>query len=155
MSAAPSKNDLVEAIYKEEFAKDSDMKTMRKRVMDRVVADKIGSTALASTYFSNAKKKFNPDDVATKAVKVISAIEKLVKGDSNEVYSMVTVDKHKIAVDVKCFENKDTCLEECNKLNKHFVKGLQKRGKPLNTIDVDWVAELDKPYQAEYEGITA
>lgn len=145
-----SKAELCEAIYTEEFAKDSNMDTMRKRCMDRIMAE-IGMTYNgSSTYYSNAKKKIHPNEVASRVAKVMAKVEGNSGGDSQEIYSMVTVDAYKKAVDVKCFESKQSCLEECNRLNKHFVKGLQKRGEKLGVIDETWIAELDKEVAAEY-----
>lgn len=148
---ALKKSELCEVIYTEEKAKAND-NTLRSRGIARIVAELGMTPAGASTYFSNAKNKvegLTPGEKVVKAaVKMLSKID--AKGtESDEVFSMVTLDAHKKAVDVKCFISKQSCLEECNAKNKHFVRGLQKLGAKLGTLDDSWMQEVDAELVAQ------
>ena len=145
MANEVKKSDLVEAIYIAEKAVGDDK--LRGRCIARIVAELGMTDKGASTYFSNAKNKVEGLTPGTKTVKVLARFDE--KEASDEVFSMVTLDAQKKAVDVKCFISKQSCLEECNEKNKHFVRGLQKMGAKLGILDDSWMNEVDPELVAQ------
>lgn len=123
-------------------------KTFRQRCIDRIIAE-VGMTIHgASTYFTNKSQQLGISSTKSSTprstvVEQPSARDMLgeididnlpINARNTQVYSMVTVDKNKIAIDVRCFNDKAYCLDMCNKLNKHFVMGCQQRGSRLNVL---------------------
>lgn len=134
-------------------------KTFRQRCIDRIIAE-VGMTIHgASTYFTNKSQQLGVGSTKTSSprstvVEQPSARDMLgeididnlpINARNTQVYSMVTVDKNKIAIDVRCFNDKAQCLDMCNKLNKHFVKGCQQRGSRLNVLRGERVIEDVSP----------
>lgn len=138
---------------------ESSTKTFRQRCIDRIIAE-VGMTIHgASTYFTNKSQQLGVGSTKTSSprstiVEQPSARDMLgeididnlpINARNTQVYSMVTVDKNKIAIDVRCFNDKAQCLEMCNKLNKHFVMGCQQRGSRLNVLRGERVIEDISP----------
>lgn len=126
-------------------------KSRRQRCISRIESELGMSFHGASTYFSNMAKHLkigSPRGASSAAVvrtieKVVSAGDLACELDPNllpvrtrntEVYSMVTVDSAKVAIDVRCFNDKQTCLDKCNATNKCFIKGHQKKGARLGVL---------------------
>ena len=120
-------------------------KTFRQRCIERII-NELGLTKNgAQTYYNNMAAHMGIATTKERGttVRIASArdcvgemdVSQLRRVPSNvDVYSMVTVDSDRIAVDVRCFNDKTTCLEMCNKMNKHFVRGWQIRGARLNKV---------------------
>lgn len=134
-------------------------KTFRQRCIDRIITE-VGMTIHgASTYFTNKSQQLGVGSTKTSSprstvVEQPSARDMLgeididnlpINARNTQVYSMVTVDKNKIAIDVRCFNDKAQCLDMCNKLNKHFVMGCQQRGSRLNVLRGERVIEDISP----------
>lgn len=119
-------------IIEDEVAKGGDVATLRKRCIDRFQIE-IGMTkAGASTYYSNLHKAQKVE--VPIAIRERAAYDKESFDQGADMYSMVTVDKARRAVDIKVFEDKQKCLDECNKFNRHFIKGIQVIDAPLGTV---------------------
>lgn len=123
---------LCATIIEEEVAKGGDMSTLRKRCIERFQAEINMSKAGASTYYSNLHKAKKVE--VPVAIRERQVYDKDAFDQSIDSFSMVTVDKAKRAVDVKVFVDKQKCLDECNKLNRHFIRGIQIIDAPLGTI---------------------
>ena len=121
------KYQAVRAIIEQEQQKTSDV-TIRQRCIARIKAEVGMSDAGASTYFSNMHKAMGG------TVRPVVPVAVSTETTKEPVFSMVTVDAAKRAIDVRCFTDKNACLEKCNELNKHFIIGHQKRGAPLGTF---------------------
>lgn len=137
-------------------------KTFRQRCIDRII-NEVGMTIHgASTYFTNKSQQMGVSSTKTttttnttrSVVEQPSARDMLgeididnlpINARNTQVYSMVTIDKNKIAIDVRCFNDKAQCLDMCNKLNKHFVMGCQQRGSRLNVLRGERVIEDISP----------
>lgn len=133
-----------------------DGKTFRQRCIARIITE-VGMTDHgASTYYSNMAAHLGitaeRTSKASSSSKIVSAKDLLGEVDTEnlpdnvrnmELYSMVTVDKNRIAIDVRCFSDKAACLDKCNTLEKHFIKGHQKRGCKLGTLVGQRVPNFD------------
>ena len=121
------KYQAVRAIIEQEQQRSGDG-SIRQRCIARIQTEIGMSNAGASTYFSNMHKAMGG------AVRQVTPVAVSTETTNEPVFSMVTVDAAKRAIDVKCFIDKAKCLDKCNELNKHFVMGHQKRGAPLGTL---------------------
>ncbi len=153
---ASQKYQSVRDIIEKEPKESTDGKTFRQRCIARII-DEVGMTIHgASTYYSNmaAHLGITAERTTTKSSssKIVSAKDMLGECDTDnlplnvrnmELYSMVTVDKNRIAIDVRCFSDKAACLDKCNALEKHFVKGHQKRGSKLGMLVGQRVPNFD------------
>ena len=153
---ASQKYQSVRDIIEKEPKESTDGKTFRQRCITRII-DEVGMTIHgASTYYSNmaAHLGITAERTTTKSSssKIVSAKDMLGECDTDnlplnvrnmELYSMVTVDKNRIAIDVRCFSDKAACLDKCNALEKHFVKGHQKRGSKLGMLVGQRVPDFD------------
>lgn len=153
---ASQKYQSVRVIIENEPKESTDGKTFRQRCIARII-DEVGMTIHgASTYYSNmaAHLGITAERTTTKSSssKIVSAKDMLGECDTDnlplnvrnmELYSMVTVDKNRIAIDVRCFSDKAACLDKCNALEKHFVKGHQKRGSKLGMLVGQRVPNFD------------
>lgn len=119
----------------------------RIRCIARIVTECGMTEHGASTYYQNMAKHLgivsDRSASAPKQDKVIRAKDFLdeideanipVNARNIDVYSMVTVDSNRIAIDVRCFTDKAACLEKCNNFNKHFISGHQQRGARLGNL---------------------
>lgn len=133
----------------------SEGKTFRQTCIQRI-QDEVGmSVHGASTYYSNMAAHLGittERTVKTPSTGLVNAKDLLGEMDTDnipanvrntELYSMVTVDKNRIAIDVRCFSDKSVCLDKCNSLEKHFIKGHQKRGCKLGTLVGDRVTDFN------------
>lgn len=121
-------------IIEEEVSKGGDTSTLRRQCIERFMTDPMlmMSKAGASTYYSNLHKSNKvsvPVPMRERQIYDKDAFE-----HDHQMYSMVTVDRAKRAIDVQVFMDKVQCLDKCNKLNKHFIMGVQMRNYPLGTI---------------------
>lgn len=145
---ASQKYQDVRKVIEREPKESTDGKTFRQRCIARIIAE-VGMTDHgASTYYSNMAAHLGitaerASKAAASSTKIVSAKDLLGEVDTEnlpdnvrnmELYSMVTVDKNRIAIDVRCFSDKAACLDKCNTLEKHFIKGHQKRGCKLGTL---------------------
>lgn len=142
------KYDIVRKVLKETPVESSSGGTFRQRCIDTLVNVYKFPKNGASTYFStiaaemgltssrgNRSSSIDRPFTAKECASEID-LSGLVRVPMNlEIYSMVTCDARRVAIDVRCFNDKQQCLDMCNKLNKHFVRGLQRVGAFLNVID--------------------
>ncbi|MCB1711001.1 MAG: hypothetical protein KDH96_00530 [Candidatus Riesia sp.] len=145
------KYDIVREVLKSTPVESKDGKTFRQRCIEVLVSEHGFPVNGASTYFSTiaaemglTSSKSNRSRSTTSSIAVSytareSAGEMDVTSLSRvpmnmEIYSMVTCDSRKVAIDVRCFNDKSECLDMCNRLNKHFVRGWQKVGSYLNVV---------------------
>lgn len=129
-------------IIENEVSKGGDMSTLRKRCIERFVAEMNMTKAGASTYYSNLHKAQKVE--VPVPVRERQAYDKDMFDYDKEAFSMVTIDRSRRAVDVKVYTDKNKCLEECNKFNKHFIKGVQIVDAPLGTIRTKEVEVADE-----------
>lgn len=109
--------------------------SLRKRCIARFVEDGLCTPAGASTYFANltAADRGVVHKVVSTVKKVSTVVEPKGLGDDVEMFSAVTVDANKIAIDVRTFLDKDDCVKYCGDY-KHFVKGIQKVGAKVGVL---------------------
>jgi len=144
------KYDIVRQVLKSTPVESKDGKTFRQRCIEILVSEHGFPVNGASTYFSTiaaemglSSSKGNRSHSTSNIAISYTARESAGEMDvtnlnrvpmNMEIYSMVTCDSRKVAIDVRCFNDKSECLEMCNRLNKHFVRGWQKVGSYLNVV---------------------
>lgn len=141
------KYDIVRKVLRETPVESSTGGTFRQRCIDILVNVYKFPKNGASTYFSTIAAEMglttSRASRSTNTNKPLSARESAGEMDLSgltrvpmnlEIFSMVTCDSRRVAIDVRCFNDKQECLDMCNKLNKHFVRGLQRVGALLNVV---------------------
>ena len=113
------------------------VKSLRQRCIERFVAECGCTKNGASTYFANltAAERGVVHKTATKVVKAVKSVMEPKGLEDAQMYSAVTVDVNKIAIDSRTFTDKAECLDYCGDY-KHFVVGIQKIGAKVGEVVV-------------------